>query len=197
MTDNLPLWHRRPVATNERHSMQPLTYDDILTDHWHVSELCRPDDWPLLAADEHLQMHLQALATTVLEPLRVLAGHPLICISGYRSPAHNVSINGAKQSQHMLANAADIVPEGVDWAALRGHFLGNTGYEEFTAKMAGDQEMIRQLDLLVEHHLGSELQAVGGVGLYLQSGWVHVDRRARGPNGHVARWTGNDFGSEQ
>ena len=177
--------------------MNSLNYDDQLTDHWRVSELCRTDDWPLLQADEHLQDHLRALASTVLEPLRVLAGHALICISGYRSPAHNASINGAKQSQHMLANAADIVPEGVAWQDLRGHYLRHPGCGIFTAKMADDQEMIRQLDLLVEHHLASELQAIGGVGLYLQSGWVHVDRRARGPGGHVARWMGNDFGSEQ
>ena len=177
--------------------MQLLKYDDQLTDHWRVSELCRSDDWPILGSDEHLQMHLRALAVTVLEPLRLLAGHPLICISGYRSPAHNASVNGVKASQHMLANAADIVPEGVEWQTLRAHFLRHQGFEVFTAKMADDQEMIRQLDLLVEHHLADELEAVGGVGLYLQSGWVHVDRRARWPVGHVARWMGNDFGSEQ
>ena len=176
--------------------MQPLNYDDILTDHWHVAELCRPDDWPLLSNDEHLQANLRALAVTVLEPLRVLAGHPLICISGYRSPAHNASINGAKQSQHVLANAADIVPEGVEWQALRAHFLRHAGFEEFTAKMAADQEMVRQLDLLVEHHLADELQAVGGVGWYPNSGWCHLDRRARGPGGHISRWVGSDFGSE-
>ena len=177
--------------------MQLLNYTDQLTDHWTVKELCRPDDWLLLQADEHLQSHLRALAVTVLEPLRVLAGHALICISGYRSPAHNASINGAKASQHMLANAADITPQGVEWFALRAHYLGHPGYEVFTPKMADDQEMVRQLDLLVEHALGRELEAVGGVGLYLQSGWVHVDIRPRGLQGHVARWMGADFGSEE
>ena len=177
--------------------MNALKYDDQLTDHWHVSELCRPDDWPLLQADEHLQENLRALAVTILEPLRVLAGHALICISGYRSPAHNASVNGVKQSQHMLANAADITPEGVEWQNLRAHFLRHPGFELFTPKMAADQEMVRQLDLLVEHHLSTELGAVGGVGLYPESGWVHCDRRARGPGGRVARWMGNDFGSEQ
>jgi hypothetical protein len=170
---------------------------DRLTDHWTVSELCRPSDWPALARDEGAQLHLRRLAVAALEPLRVLCGCPLIAVSGYRSPAHNAEVGGAQASQHMMGRAADITPADVDWSGLRAHFLRKPGYEEFTAKMAADQERIRQLDLLVEHSLARELSAVGGVGLYLQSGWVHLDIRCRGLQDHVARWHGNDFGSEQ
>ena len=171
-----------------------MQYTDQLSDHWTVAELCREDDWVLLAGNPSGQLHLQRLVATALEPLRVLWGGPLKSVSGYRSPAHNAAVGGAGQSQHMLGNACDVTPEEVDWAGLRAHFLGHAGYEDFTAKMADDQDRIKQLDVLVEHALGRELEAVGGVGLYVA--WIHVDIRPRGLTGHVARWMGADFGSE-
>jgi uncharacterized protein YcbK (DUF882 family) len=174
-----------------------MLYADRLSDHFTVAELCRDSDWPALDADQSAQLHLRRQVATTLEPLRVLCGYPLTVVSGYRSPAHNASVGGASQSQHMLGRAADITPSDVNWQALRAHFLRHPGFEEFTEKMQADQERIRQLDLMVEHHLSRELQAVGGVGLYLESGWVHVDIRSRGPTGHVARWLGKDFGAEQ
>jgi uncharacterized protein YcbK (DUF882 family) len=174
-----------------------MLYTDRLTDHWKVDELCRRADWPSLSRDETAQNHLRRLAVTALEPLRILCGCPLVAISGFRSPAHNAKVGGAQASQHMLGRAADIAPADVEWWKLRAHFLHKPGFEEFTAKMARDQERIRQLDLLVEHTLARELVAVGGVGLYEKSGWVHLDIRCRGSSEHVARWRGNDFGSEQ
>lgn len=53
--------------------------------------------------------NLKALATTILEPARKACG-PIHVTSGYRSPALNAAIGGAKNSQHMLGQAADIVP---------------------------------------------------------------------------------------
>lgn len=43
-----------------------------------------------------------------LQQLRDLAGVPLIVTSGYRCPAHNTSIGGARGSQHVFGSAADI-----------------------------------------------------------------------------------------
>ena len=174
-----------------------MLYTDCLSDHWAVSELCRESDWQYLMADSVAQMHLRRLAVTALEPLRVLWGLPVAAVSGYRSPAHNAAVGGASQSQHMLGKACDLVPATVNWPALRAHFLGKPGYQEFTAQMQADQETIKQFDICIEHALSRELQAVGGVGLYLDSGWIHVDIRSRGTLGHVARWMGKDFGSEQ
>jgi uncharacterized protein YcbK (DUF882 family) len=43
-----------------------------------------------------------------LQRLRDLAGSPLIVTSGYRCPAHNARVGGARGSQHVFGIAADI-----------------------------------------------------------------------------------------
>ena len=58
--------------------------------------------------------NLRALADQVLEPARALLGVPLIITSGYRCATLNRLIGGAVQSQHMLGEAADFIPRGVD-----------------------------------------------------------------------------------
>ena len=51
---------------------------------------------------------LQRLVTNVLDPLREEWGAPIIVTSGYRSPQLNVVVGGARSSQHLLGQAADI-----------------------------------------------------------------------------------------
>ncbi len=51
---------------------------------------------------------LQQLCSTVLEPLRIFAGVPIIINSGYRSGALNVKVGGVYASQHTMGEAADI-----------------------------------------------------------------------------------------
>ena len=46
-----------------------------------------------------------------LETLRAIVGKPLRIVSGYRSPAYNRKVGGAKASQHLKNRAADI-PSG-------------------------------------------------------------------------------------
>lgn len=44
-----------------------------------------------------------------LEVLRCLAGHkPLVIISGYRTPAHNARVGGARRSRHLEGDAVDL-----------------------------------------------------------------------------------------
>lgn len=52
--------------------------------------------------------NLKALVENILDPLRHAWGHPIIVSSGYRSPAVNAAVQGAKNSQHMKGQAADI-----------------------------------------------------------------------------------------
>lgn len=49
-----------------------------------------------------------------LEVLRKEVGNrPITIVSGYRTPAYNAKVDGAKQSQHMVATAADIRVSGM------------------------------------------------------------------------------------
>ena len=48
------------------------------------------------------------LCGKVLQPAREMYGKPIHVTSGYRSPAVNRAVGGAKKSQHMRGEAADI-----------------------------------------------------------------------------------------
>ena len=60
------------------------------------------------AADPKIAAALNALATTILDPIRVHAKKPVHVNSAYRCPDLNRKIGGAPSSQHMLGQAADI-----------------------------------------------------------------------------------------
>jgi uncharacterized protein YcbK (DUF882 family) len=87
----------------------------------------------------------QALAVN-LQAIRDAIGEPLHVVSGYRTPAHNRHVGGAKGSQHMYAKAADISARNLTPKQLHAVIL----------------RMIRQ-----------GLIKDGGVGLY--PSWVHYD----------------------
>ena len=59
-----------------------------------------------------LLANVQKLAKN-LQVIRDSVGKPITIISGYRSPEYNQKIDGAKQSQHMFARAADIKIPGI------------------------------------------------------------------------------------
>jgi zinc D-Ala-D-Ala carboxypeptidase len=58
--------------------------------------------------------NLKALCENVLEKIRIHFGKPLSINSGYRGPKLNKAIGGAKNSQHMTGQAADIEMVGMD-----------------------------------------------------------------------------------
>lgn len=58
--------------------------------------------------DQTVTNNLTKLIEAVLDPLREWYGKPIIVNSGYRCEALNKAIGGAKSSQHMLGEAADI-----------------------------------------------------------------------------------------
>lgn len=51
---------------------------------------------------------LTVLATDILQPLRDAWGQPIVVSSGYRCEELNKAVGGAKNSQHLLGEAADI-----------------------------------------------------------------------------------------
>jgi uncharacterized protein YcbK (DUF882 family) len=97
-----------------------------------------------------------------LEVIRAAIGHPVVILSGYRTPSWNKG-KGVEHSQHLLANAADIRVAGIGPEKVHG---------------------------VVMYLIGKGELDIGGVGLYLPNekrslGWCHLDR---GPKGR--RWNG-------
>jgi zinc D-Ala-D-Ala carboxypeptidase len=101
--------------------------NDRISDHFTRAELTvttRPDDadadgdgnrsepMPNAPGDAETKA-LRLLAVNVLEPVRAALGVPLKVTSGFRSKALNTAIKGAKHSQHMAGEAADVRPLGM------------------------------------------------------------------------------------
>lgn len=65
--------------------------------------------------------NLTYLVDKILDPARAKLGAPITISSGYRSPALNTAIGGAKKSQHMVGEAADLVCEDMHrlWDILK------------------------------------------------------------------------------
>lgn len=83
-----------------------------------------------------------------LQVLRDYLGEPIRLNSGYRSPVYNARIGGAKNSQHLLAKAADI-----------------------TVKSKSP----KQLAVVIERLIAQGKMSQGGIGVY--PGFVHYDCR--------------------
>lgn len=57
---------------------------------------------------EKIRFSIRLLVLNLLEPLRKILQRPIIITSGYRSFALNKVIGGAKNSQHLIGEAADL-----------------------------------------------------------------------------------------
>ena len=76
-----------------------------LAPNFKVRELRCKDGTDTVMVDEAL--------TVVLQCIREHFGKAVTITSGYRTPAHNAKVGGAKSSQHLLGRAADIRVQGV------------------------------------------------------------------------------------
>lgn len=110
------------------------------------------------------------------DAVRELWGGALFVVSGYRSPAYNqhlieadaaAGVHGvASSSFHMEGRAADLRPMLVSPARIA----------ELHAKVFDAYQQGR-------------LPALGGLGIYQRSGWIHVDTY-KADDGHLRRWVG-------
>lgn len=85
-----------------------------------------------------------------LQVLRDIIGKPIKINSGYRSPEHNKSVGGVKNSMHVQGKAADIVIEGLT-----------------------PRQVAEQLEILI----ASKRIKQGGLGIYPT--FVHYDIRGK------------------
>jgi uncharacterized protein YcbK (DUF882 family) len=87
-----------------------------------------------------LAKNLQVLRDEVKRPIKIT--------SGYRSPQHNASVGGAKNSRHLLGDASDIKVQGM------------------TPRQVAD---------VIERLINDGRMLEGGLGVYRT--WVHYDCR--------------------
>jgi len=91
-----------------------------LSENFSFNEFVNPED-PEKPSGTALRYMIE-LCEKVLEPLRAHLGKPIKVTSGFRSPAHNAKIGGAKNSLHTTGMAADIavggIPEQIKVAAF-------------------------------------------------------------------------------
>lgn len=144
-----------------------------VTEHFSVEEFARRArpgtkfDTEVPYPPSWVDVRLRRLCET-LEVIRSAVGHPLIIGSGYRDPAYNSYIGGARSSQHMNGRAADITVKGVKLDATALH------------------------DLVLRLYNEKKLPYLRGLGFYPprdgKGGFVHVDVR---PTGVLVRWRGS------
>lgn len=75
------------------------------------------------------KMNVEALVRNVLDPVREAYGRPIVVNSGYRCDKHNAAVGGVKNSQHLVGQAADIVP--VQGSKLKVQGDGSSRIREF------------------------------------------------------------------
>lgn len=114
-----------------------------LSDHFTLDEMTRSgtairrglDNTPSAVATGNLQ----ALCVNVLEPLRRRFG-AIIITSGYRSRAVNRAVGGAKYSQHLSGEAADIYlgsdEKGVKYADF---IIRHTDFDQLILEPVGER----------------------------------------------------------
>lgn len=109
---------------------------------------------------EEIKERLTMLAQTVLQPIRDAWRGAIIVKSGYRCPDVNKAVGGAKTSQHMKGEAADIV--------------------------VGDKERNKRLFNLIYKLMQQGKIEVGQLIDEYNYSWVHVSlHRSNKPNNQV------------
>jgi uncharacterized protein YcbK (DUF882 family) len=96
-------------------------------------------------------------ALRIVDELRDSFGKSCTILSSYRSPDYNKAVGGASSSQHLEFTALDIAFDGISPQRVYDRLLEWRKAGKFT----------------------------GGLGLYLSSGFVHIDTRGRN-----ATWKG-------
>lgn len=70
-------------------------------------------------ARSYVDMDVNPSVTEKLSTIQATRSNPLDITSGYRSPAYNAAVGGAKKSQHTHRNAVDVSTRGMSQAEVR------------------------------------------------------------------------------
>ena len=106
-----------------------------LTEHFKLEEFTRSETAARKGLDNTPNKTqiaaLKQLCKKVLEPYRDLVEKPVIISSGYRCPELNRLVGGAKNSQHMKGEAADLRMNSYKDAMLcAAWLLNNTDFDQ-------------------------------------------------------------------
>lgn len=108
-----------PEATESQSSIT------MLSPHFSLHEMVRSETATRFRIDntptKEAIINLTFLCNALLEPLRQSVGHPIVVNSGYRCPELNIRVRGAKNSQHLVGEAADIECPAIGNYALFEH----------------------------------------------------------------------------
>jgi len=77
-----------------------------ISEHFTLEEFL-PKDAQTSAVPLDIAKNIEALAASLLEPLRAHCGAPIAIHSGWRPPAHNAEVGGVAGSDHQRGAAAD------------------------------------------------------------------------------------------
>ncbi len=105
-----------PILVAARHERSRETRMK-LSEHFELAEFCTSQEAArrgriILPTDTDTQ-NLARLCATVLEPLRMDLGRPIVISSGLRPPWLNAVIGGSPTSAHLDGRAADILVPGL------------------------------------------------------------------------------------
>ena len=89
-----------------------------------------------------VEQNLRTLVEKILDPLRMDMGYPIQINSGYRCPALNTVIGGAKNSQHMKGMAADITLVPTEKCIWNPKQLNREAFEYIRDRFVFDQLII-------------------------------------------------------
>lgn len=131
--------------------------------YFTIEELCKSRPGYDNTPSEEIKKNLQQLIDKVLDPMREAYGAAVNVTSGYRSPAYNKAIGGAKNSQHMKGQAADLqTKEGK---------AGNKRLFDIIRKQGNFDQLINEKDYQ----------------------WIHVSHNPNGNRGQVLRYDGQKY----
>jgi hypothetical protein len=122
--------------------------------------------------------NIEALVRNLLDPVRKEFGRPIKVNSGYRCSNRNAAVGGAKNSQHLRGEAADIAAE-------------SRGYANMAAWKEGNQDIAR---LIIKRGRFDQLILEGVGENDLLPTWIHVSYSRKCCRGQVLKKVAGQVG---